>query len=120
MTATEVWPGAVSQGEFLTSTGIKGGAADRSDPRDEWLALALEDPIGFARYIAGQNLAEQELWAVRLSERAEARGLLGEFLQALRESGDPTAVWVANDFSAYAERTRQSQEQAEDLLSRAR
>jgi putative heme degradation protein len=118
MTDSKVWPGAVSQGEFLTSAGIKGGAADRSDPRDEWLALAVEDPSGFARYIAGQNLAEQELWAARLSERAEARGLLGEFIQALRESGDPTAVWVANDFSAFAERTRQSQNQAEDSLSR--
>lgn len=113
-----VWPQAAAPGEFLTSGGTKGGAADRNDPRDAWLALGFEDPAGFARYIAGRNLAEQELWAARLSERAEARGLLGEFLQTLRESGDSTAVWVADDFAAQAGRTRQSLNQAEDRLSR--
>jgi hypothetical protein len=110
-----VWsPAAVAQNEFLTSADIGGGAADQNDPRDAWLALGLEDPAGFARYIAGRNLAEQELWAARLSERAEARGLLGEFLRTLRESGDPTAVWVADDFSAQGARAQQSFGQAEE------
>jgi hypothetical protein len=77
----------------------RGGA----DPRDAWLALGFEDPAEFARYIASQNLAEQELWAARLSERAEERGLLVEFLQVLRESGDVTASWVAGDFAAQAD-----------------
>lgn len=72
------------------------------DLRDAWLALGFEDPAEFARYIAGRNLAEQELWTARLSDRALERGFLGEFLQALRESGDPTAAWVADDFSARA------------------
>lgn len=89
-----------------------------TDPRDAWLALGFEDPAEFARYIAGRNLAEQELWAARLSERAEARGLLGEFLQALRGSGDPTAAWVADDFSAQAERARRSFDEAEDWFTR--
>ena len=75
-----------------------------TDPRDAWLALGFEDPAEFARYIAAQNLAEQELWAARLSERAEGRGLLDEFLETLRESGDPTAVWVADDFAAQVDR----------------
>jgi len=110
-----VWsPAAVAQNQFLMSADIGGGAADQNDPRDAWLALGLEDPAGFARYIAGRNLAEQELWAARLSERAEARGLLGEFLQTLRESGDPTAVWVADDFSAQAARAQQNFDQAEE------
>jgi hypothetical protein len=76
---------------------------DGADPRDAWLALGFEDPAEFARYIASQNLAEQELWAARLSERAEERGLLVEFLQALRESGDVTASWVAGDLAAQAD-----------------
>jgi hypothetical protein len=73
-----------------------------SDPRDAWLALGFEDPAEFARYIAGRNLAEQELWTVRLSERAMERGLLAEFLHTLRASGDATADWVAADFEARA------------------
>jgi hypothetical protein len=75
---------------------------DERDPRDAWLALGFENPSEFAQYIAGRNLAEQELWAARLSERAEARGLLADFLQTLRESGDTTAAWIADDFSAQA------------------
>ena len=75
-------------------------ASDGADPRDAWLALGFEDPAEFARYIASQNLAEQELWAARLSQRAEERGLLDEFLKTLRESGDVTAGWVAGDFEA--------------------
>jgi hypothetical protein len=110
-----VWPQTAAQGGFLmdsTDTAYAAEAAEagnyygRRDPRDVWLALGVEDPVEFARYIAGRNLAEQELWASRLSERAEAQGVLDEFLRALRESGDPTAVWVADDFAARAERTR--------------
>lgn len=97
MTRAGMWPELVVREEFLTN---------ERDPRDAWLALGFEDPAEFARYIAGRNLAEQELWAARLSERAEARGFLDEFLQTLRESGDPTAAWVADDFSAQFERAR--------------
>jgi anti-sigma factor RsiW len=115
-TRSGVWPQTVSQRDFLTSVGI--GATEQSDPRDAWLALGFEDPAEFARYIAGRNLAEQELWAARLSERAEARGLLGDLLEALRASGDPTAAWVADDFSAQAERAGSSISEAEDQFSR--
>lgn len=82
------------------------GSAEKAgtDPRDAWLALGFEDPAEFARYIAAQNLAEQELWAARLSDRAESRGLLDEFLETLRGSGDATAAWVADDFAAQAGR----------------
>ncbi|MFP6655876.1 MAG: hypothetical protein VCB25_09625, partial [Myxococcota bacterium] len=82
---------------------------DEGDPRDAWLALGFENPAEFAEYIAGRNLAEQELWTARLSERAEARGLLTDFLRTLRESGDTTAAWIADDFSAQA-KARSSRE----------
>ena len=126
MARSGVWPQAFTQGDYLTGTdsstdssgGLTGARASERDPRDAWLALGFEDPAEFARYIAGRNLAEQELWAVRLSERAEERGLLGEFLQALRESGDPTAIWVADDFSAQAERARFGFSEAEEQPSR--
>jgi hypothetical protein len=78
-------------------------AREGADPRDAWLALGFEDPAEFARYIASQNLAEQELWAARLSLRAEEQGLLVEFLNVLRESGDATASWVAGDFEAQSD-----------------
>jgi hypothetical protein len=73
-----------------------------ADPRDAWLALGFEDPVEFARYIAGRNLAEQELWASRLSDRAASRGLMDDLLRALRDSGDSTASWIADDFAAQA------------------
>ncbi len=95
-------PQAIMQGELRLvedSTGVR-------DPRDAWLLRGLENPIEFARYIAGQNLAEQELWVARLAERAESRGLMADFLRALRDSGDPTAAWVADDFAAEAAEVR--------------
>lgn len=76
------------------------GAA--TDPRDAWLALGFEDPTEFARYIAGRNLAEQELWVARLSDRAVSRGLMVDLLKSLRDSGDRTAISVADDFAAQA------------------
>ncbi len=100
------WPQTVTEGGFPTGLGRVERTAGGQDPRDAWLALGFEDPAEFARYIAGRNLAEQELWVARLSERAETRGVLKEFLRALRESGDPTAAWVADDFSAQAELAR--------------
>lgn len=98
---------ATREGSIERSTGDAWAASADiagTDPRDAWLALGFEDPAEFARYIAAQNLAEQELWAARLSARAESRGLLGEFLRTLRDSGDPTAAWVADDFAAQVER----------------
>ncbi|MBK7951275.1 MAG: zf-HC2 domain-containing protein [Deltaproteobacteria bacterium] len=76
--------------------------AGGEDPRDVWLARALEHPAEFARYIARHNLAEQELWVERLGERAESRGLLGELIEALRSAGDEKASWLADDFAAQA------------------
>jgi hypothetical protein len=70
------------------------------DPRDAWLAQALENPVEFAHYIARHNLAEQELWVERLSERALSRGLLTELVDALRAAGDDKTSWLADDFSA--------------------
>ncbi|HPG28019.1 MAG: zf-HC2 domain-containing protein [Spirochaetaceae bacterium] len=75
-------------------------AATGEDARDLWLARAFEDPVGFTRYIASQSLAEQELWVTRLSERAAARGLLDELVDALRVTGDERARHLADDFSA--------------------
>ncbi len=84
-----------------SSTGSSSGTAE-VDKRDEWIARAIEDPIGFARFIASQNLAEQELWVARLSERAQARGLLEELLTTMRTSGHSAAVLLAEDFAAAA------------------
>ncbi|MFO0690771.1 MAG: anti-sigma factor [Myxococcota bacterium] len=85
--------------------GRPGLAADAGseDPRDVWLARALEHPAEFARYIARHNLAEQELWVARLGERAQSRGLLGELIEALRAAGDEKATWLADDFAAQAD-----------------
>ena len=95
----------VSSGRYLMDLESRG-----ADPRDAWIALGFENPVEFAQYIASQNLAEQELWTARLTERAELRGLMGDLLEALRESGDETAKWVADDFEAEAssQRTRES------------
>jgi hypothetical protein len=84
----------------------QGGSSDPSqgsgggDPRDEWISHGLDHPIEFARYIGSQNLAEQELWVLRLSDRAESRGLMAELIRRLRESGDSTAAWLADDFAS--------------------
>jgi hypothetical protein len=115
-----VWSPTVAQGDFLMGRGDSVGSfgSQGRDPRDAWLALGFEDPTEFARYIAGRNLAEQELWATRLSERAEARGLLTEFLSVLRDSGDPTAAWVADDFSAQAELASQRSSEFAEQFTR--
>ena len=96
----------IAQPQTLMQGGILPGeqSSGARDPRDSWLVRGLENPIEFARYIAGQNLAEQELWVARLAERAETRGLMQDLLRGLRESGDPTAAWVADDFAAEADR----------------
>jgi len=65
-----------------------------------WLVRGLEDPVGFARFIAGKNLAEQELWVSRLAQRAESRGLLDDLVRALRMSGDVLAAVLSDDFAA--------------------
>ena len=70
------------------------------DPRDEWLSRGLEDPVGFARFIAEKNLAEQELWVSRLAERAESRGVLDELVRTLRASGDIFAAVLSDDFES--------------------
>ncbi len=92
-----------------TSGSISGARIEESsgeDPRDAWLARALEDPVEFAHYISRHNLAEQEIWVARLAERASARGLLDEVVDALRRAGDEKAGWLAEDFSAAAESGR--------------
>jgi hypothetical protein len=84
-----------------SSTGAPSGSTG-VDKRDEWIARAIEDPRGFARFIASQNLAEQELWVARLSERAQARGLLEDLVTRMRNSGEATAIVLAEDFAAAA------------------
>ena len=95
-------PLALSRRVPAGGQGLGGDGSGGEDPRDLWLARALAQPADFARYIAGHNLAEQELWVERLSERAQARGLLGELVDALRGAGDEKAVWLADDFAAQA------------------
>lgn len=82
--------------------GQRAGDSGGEDPRDAWLARALENPVEFAHYIARHNLAEQELWVARLAERARSRGLLDEVVEALRAAGDEKTVWLADDFAAAA------------------
>ncbi|MBY0399046.1 hypothetical protein K2X89_02045, partial [Myxococcota bacterium] len=86
----------------MTPDAFAAQAGSGEDPRDAWLARALEHPAEFAGYIARQNLAEQELWVERLTERARSRGLLGELIEALRSAGDEKATWLAEDFAAQA------------------
>jgi len=88
-----------------SSGGQMGGQMAGEDPRDVWLARALDQPAEFAQYIARHNLAEQELWVTRLADRARARGLLTELISALRRAGDEKASWLADDFSAQAAAT---------------
>ena len=58
-----------------------------------------------------KNLAEQELWVARLSERAEARGLLDELIGALIATEDVAAGVLAEDFLAVQ---RDGQERGEN------
>ena len=81
---------------------LRVGDSGGEDPRDVWLARALENPVEFAQYIARHNLAEQELWVERLSERAVSRGLLDELVETLRAAGNESATWLADDFAAQA------------------
>lgn len=74
--------------------------AGSGDPRDAWLAIALERPVDFARFLVNKNLAEQELWVARLSDRAESRGLLDDLVQALEGTEDVAAGVLAADFVA--------------------
>lgn len=92
-----------SESSALTdlSTGSSSGSTG-VDKRDEWIARAIEDPMGFARFIASQNLAEQELWIARLSERAQARGLLEDLVTRMRTSGDSATIVLAEDFASAA------------------
>ncbi len=115
-TVSTAVPTALSRpvaGEARRVTGKNSGSriedSGGEDPRDAWLARALEDPVDFAHYIARPNLAEQELWVARLAERANARGLLDEVIDALRNAGDEKAGWLAEDFSAAAESGRSSE-----------
>ena len=111
---------SVAQPQALMQGGILPGeqSTGARDPRDSWLVRGLENPIEFARYIAGQNLAEQELWVARLAERAEARGLMQDLLRGLRETGDPTAAWVADDFAAEADRANRDSSASEGSVGR--
>jgi hypothetical protein len=76
------------------------------DPRDGWIALGLERPADFARFLADKSLAEQELWVGRLADRAESRGLLDELVETLEEMPDEIAALLATDFAAEAAQLR--------------
>ena len=102
----------VSSSMSLADAVRSGMTSSGADPRDAWLARGLTDPVGFARFISEQNLAEQELWVSRLSERAEARGLLADLTDSMRRSGDAAANWLASDFEAEVARRREGAEAA--------
>lgn len=102
-TVSTAVPTALSRQAPRDGSGSRIEESGGEDPRDAWLARALEDPVEFAHYISRQNLAEQELWVARLAERASARGLLDEVVESLRSAGDEKAAWLAEDFSAAAE-----------------
>jgi len=76
------------------------------DPRDGWIALCLERPADFARFLGDKSLAEQELWVGRLADRAESRGLLNELVETLEETSDEIAALLATDFAAEAAQLR--------------
>ena len=105
-TVSTAVPTALSRRVTGESSGSRIEDSGGEDPRDAWLARALEDPVEFSRYISRHNLAEQELWVARLAERAKARGLLDEVIDALRNAGDEKAGWLAEDFSAAAQSGR--------------
>ncbi|MCR9097875.1 MAG: anti-sigma factor [bacterium] len=83
-----------------------GATAVGEDPRDAWIALGLDRPADFARFLAGKTLAEQELWVERLADRAESRGLLDELVQALEAAPTEVAALLAADFVAEAGQLR--------------
>lgn len=100
-------PTSLSRRPAGGESGLRADDSGGEDPRDAWLARALENPVEFAHYIARHNLAEQELWVARLAERARSRGLLNEVVEALRAAGDEKTAWLADDFAA-AGRTSES------------
>jgi hypothetical protein len=87
-----------NQGRVDSNQGFS--AAGSGDPRDAWLAVALDRPVDFARFLVDKSLAEQELWVARLSDRAESRGLLDELVQMLEGTEDIAAGVLAADFVA--------------------
>jgi Putative zinc-finger len=95
-----------TRGASLASSSGSFGGSDSfagEDARDEWLARGLDSPVDFARFLAGKNLAEHELWVSRLAERARERGLLTDLVEALRTSGDTSAAILSDDFAAQAD-----------------
>jgi hypothetical protein len=109
------WPAAQTQGNAFGPLGVGATVGESSggeDKRDEWIARGLADPAGFSRYIASQNLAEQELWVDRLTRRAETQGQFDALVSALRESGDPAAAMIAADFAAESARLRSEESSA--------
>ncbi|MEZ7979982.1 MAG: zf-HC2 domain-containing protein [Myxococcota bacterium] len=85
------------RGRSVSSEAISAGG---EDARDGWIAIGLQRPTEFARFLNAKTLAEQELWVERLAERAESRGLLVELVGALDSSGDAAAGVLAGDFRA--------------------
>ena len=82
------------------SVSLEAISSGGEDARDGWIAIGLQRPTEFARFLNGKTLAEQELWVERLAKRAEARGLLVELVGALDSSGDAAAGVIAGDFRA--------------------
>ena len=91
-------PTALSRPIPGAAQGLRVEDSGGEDPRDVWLARALENPVEFAQYIARHNLAEQELWVERLSERALSRGLLTELVDGPARGGKREGVLAGRRF----------------------
>jgi hypothetical protein len=71
-------------------------ATDRSHKLlDDRLRRLRRNPVRFARRQAQLSLAEQELWAKQLADRAADLETLDEVRQVLNETGDPDAMALA-------------------------
>lgn len=67
---------------------------------DERLDAILRAPVRAARSHAALTLAERELWADKLGDRARERGVLDPLLRKLHGTGSPEAISFATSLGA--------------------
>ena len=95
---------AGSQRLSLASVEIAGTLETASTrTRDDWLDVSIEQPQRFAREHSELSSVEQELWVRHLARRAAELERLDEVLIALRATGDPKALALADSFAAAAQ-----------------